>query len=78
MEKIRTREAHGHARILKPEKCSSPACRSKPIVEIRSWDLALYDPPLLLCRKHWEDKAREEPPKTMKVIKILKDIRSYL
>lgn len=79
MPKERTRKAHGNVK-LEIEKCSSVACRRKPIIEIVSWDGIALDTHKLLCREHWLELC-DEPEREcmkMKVIHFVKDMRSYL
>lgn len=68
---------------LKLEKCSSPACEDTPMIEIRSWQyddgrVEWFDPPKLLCRKHWNALFDDVPPKKMKVLRFIRDLRNYL
>lgn len=74
MPKERTRKAHENARI---KRCSEVACRQKPIIEIVAWDGITLDTHLYLCRKHWEDKSKEEKVK-MKILGAYEDLRSYI
>lgn len=61
------------------EKCSSIACLEKPIIEIVAWDNVTLDTHMFLCRKHWEEKALEEPQQLkMRIIRVIEDIRAYL
>jgi hypothetical protein len=74
MPKERTRKAHADVRI---ERCSEVACRQKSIIEIVAWDGITLDTHLYLCRKHWEEKSKEEKVK-LKVLGMYADLRSYL
>lgn len=80
---FRTRATHGYDERM-TEKCSEIACTRKPIIEIVAWDGITLDTHLFLCRKHWLERSAEEVlkyqgiPSRTKIIKFVKDLRSYL
>ena len=63
---------------LELEKCTSPGCQDRVVIEITSWDGIPLNPHLLLCRKHWVQKVEETPNSRAKVIHFVRDLRHYL